>query len=159
MLCTVRLQDKSYEHSVLPCFDILARMVLPASKRILAKYISCHYFFSFLYICGEKIYGKALWSFQHHREKSELDQSVSEDKDPKTLNIWCTKSIFICFIAVGGTLPGTVCQVQLLHLRESLFFSREFLHQGLHMDFTLNSYWIKDKQCLGWGLEFRPLFP
>lgn len=110
-------------------------------------------------MCGEKIRGKAPWSFQHHTEKSELDQSASEDKDPKKLNIWCTKSIFFCFIAVGGTLPSTVCQVQLLHLRESPCFSREFLHQGLHMDFTLNSYWIKDKQCLDWGLELRPLFP
>lgn len=109
-------------------------------------------------MCREKIHGNAPWSFQYHRKKSELDQSVSEDKNPKKLNIWCTKSIFICFIAVGGILPSTVCQVQLLHLREPLCFSREFLHQGLHMDFTLNSYWIKDKQCLDWGLELRPLF-
>lgn len=104
------------------------------------------------------MHGKVPWSFLQYRENSELDKSASEDKDPKKLNIWCTKSIFICLIAVSGTLPSTVCQVQLLHLRESPCFSWEFLHQGLHMDFTLNSYWVKDKQCLDWGLELRPLF-
>lgn len=40
MLCTVRLQDKSREHLVLPHLDILARTALPASKRILARYIA-----------------------------------------------------------------------------------------------------------------------
>lgn len=162
MLCAVRLQDKSCEHLVLSCFDILARITLPASKRILelAKYIAglAIVFFSFHYLCGEKIHGKGPWSFLQYREKSELDRSASEDKDPKKLNLWCTKSIFICLIAASGTLPSTVCQVQLLHLRESPCFSWEFLHQGLHMDFTLNSYWMKDKQCLDWGLELRPLF-
>lgn len=42
MLCTLRLQDKFCEHLALLCFDILARIALPASKRILelAKYIA-----------------------------------------------------------------------------------------------------------------------
>lgn len=104
------------------------------------------------------ICGRASWSFLQYREKSELDKSASEGKDPKKLNLWSTKSIFICLIAVSGTLPSTVCQVQLLHLREPPCFSWEFLHQRLHVDFTLNSYWMKDKWCLDWRLEFRPLF-
>lgn len=102
--------------------------------------------------------GKSPWWFLQYREKFELDEGASEDKDSKKLNLWCTKSIFICLIAVSGTLPSTVCQVQLLHLRESPCFFWEFLHQGLHMDFTLNSYWMKDKHCLDLGLELRSLF-
>lgn len=72
MLCTARLQDESCEHLVLSCFDILARIALLPSKRILqlAKYsvdlaivcFSCHCF------CGEKIHGKGPWSFLQYRE-------------------------------------------------------------------------------------------
>lgn len=85
MLCTARLQDESCEHLVLSCFDILARIALLPSKRILqlAKYsvdlaivcFSCHYF------CGEKIHGKG------SAVQGRLDKSASEDKDPKKLNL------------------------------------------------------------------------
>lgn len=72
-------------------FDILARIALHASKIILelAKYIAhlatC---FSVFAVCVEKkIHTKVLGHFCRTREKSESDKSVSEDKDPKKLNL------------------------------------------------------------------------
>jgi len=70
---------------VLLCFDILARITLLASKRILklAKYFAdfAIVFFSFHYLCGARIHGKGPWSFLQYSEKSELDKSASEVKD------------------------------------------------------------------------------
>lgn len=155
MLCTVRLQDKSCEHLALSCFDILARFALPASKRILelAKYITelAIVFFSFLCLCGEKIHGKGPWSFLQYREKSELEKSASEDKDPKKLNLWCAKSIFMCLIAVGGTLPSTVCQVQLLHLRESPCFLLRIHAPRTAYGFYINQLLNERQTVLGLG--------
>lgn len=81
MLYTVRLQDRSCEHLMLSWFDILARIVLAGSKYYLL-------FFIFHHLYGEKIHGKGPRSYlQEKIEKSELDKSVSEDKDPKKLNL------------------------------------------------------------------------